>query len=101
MLTPTTKAADHDVPISPKDIVAKNLMSQQDWDEVPLSLYINAQMYQWCSTQYKPSPYKGTGRADVWLFQTENYFKAMSSNLEGEHIFQAESIVKKKTYNNK
>ena len=28
MITPTTKAVDHDVPISPADIVAQGLMSQ-------------------------------------------------------------------------
>ncbi|KAI8107849.1 hypothetical protein M9435_002876 [Picochlorum sp. BPE23] len=32
VLTPTTKAADHDVPISPDDIVKQGLMSQEDWD---------------------------------------------------------------------
>jgi phosphoribosylaminoimidazole-succinocarboxamide synthase len=32
VLTPTTKAADHDVPISAADIVSKGLMSQEDWD---------------------------------------------------------------------
>ena len=34
VITPTTKAADHDVPISPEDIVAKGLMTQQQWDQV-------------------------------------------------------------------
>ncbi|KAL6760364.1 hypothetical protein V8C86DRAFT_2554027 [Haematococcus lacustris] len=34
VLTPTTKAEDHDVPISPQEIVAQGLMSQQDWDQV-------------------------------------------------------------------
>jgi len=33
-VTPTTKAVDHDVPISPEDIVAQGLVSQQDWDTV-------------------------------------------------------------------
>lgn len=28
MITPTTKAEDHDVPISPADIVAQGLMTQ-------------------------------------------------------------------------
>lgn len=32
VITPTTKAEDHDEPISPQDIVARGLMSQQDWD---------------------------------------------------------------------
>lgn len=32
VITPTTKAADHDVPISPQEIVAQGLMSQEDWD---------------------------------------------------------------------
>ncbi|PSC76321.1 Phosphoribosylaminoimidazole-succinocarboxam ide chloroplastic [Micractinium conductrix] len=34
VITPTTKAVDHDVPISPADIVAQGLMSQADWDAV-------------------------------------------------------------------
>ena len=34
VVTPTTKAVDHDVPISGKDIVQQGLMSQEDWDAV-------------------------------------------------------------------
>lgn len=34
VITPTTKAADHDVPISAAEIVAQGLMSQEDWDTV-------------------------------------------------------------------
>ncbi|KAL4448091.1 hypothetical protein ABPG75_005310 [Micractinium tetrahymenae] len=34
VITPTTKAEDHDVPISPAEIVAQGLMSQEDWDAV-------------------------------------------------------------------
>jgi len=34
VITPTTKAEDHDVPISPGEIVAQGLMSQKDWDTV-------------------------------------------------------------------
>ncbi|CAL8465049.1 g4584 [Coccomyxa elongata] len=34
VVTPTTKAADHDVPISPAQIVEQGLMSQEDWDSV-------------------------------------------------------------------
>jgi phosphoribosylaminoimidazole-succinocarboxamide synthase len=33
VITPTTKAEDHDEPISPGEIVSKGLMSQQDWDK--------------------------------------------------------------------
>lgn len=36
VVTPTTKAADHDVPISPAEIVEQGLMSQEDWDSVRL-----------------------------------------------------------------
>lgn len=32
MLTPTTKETEHDRPISPKEIVSENWMTQQDWD---------------------------------------------------------------------
>lgn len=32
VVTPTTKAEDHDEPISPADIVSRGLMSQADWD---------------------------------------------------------------------
>ena len=34
MVTPTTKAADHDVPISPEEIVRQGLVTQEDWDMV-------------------------------------------------------------------
>ena len=34
MLTPTTKAADHDVPISPEEIVRQGLVAREDWDTV-------------------------------------------------------------------
>lgn len=32
VVTPTTKAADHDEPISPADIVARGLMTREQWD---------------------------------------------------------------------
>lgn len=34
VITPTTKAEDHDEPISPKEIVSRGLMTQADWDKV-------------------------------------------------------------------
>lgn len=34
VVTPTTKAADHDEPISAALIVERGLMSQADWDTV-------------------------------------------------------------------
>ena len=36
ILTPSTKAAygEHDLPISPKEIVARGICTQQDWDDV-------------------------------------------------------------------
>ena len=34
VVTPTTKAADHDEPISPRDIVERGLMLQAEWDQV-------------------------------------------------------------------
>lgn len=33
VLTPTTKEVEHDRPITPKEIVAENWMTQEDWDE--------------------------------------------------------------------
>ncbi|KAM4069190.1 hypothetical protein ACJW30_12G072100 [Castanea mollissima] len=33
ILTPTTKAADHDVPVTPDEIVKRGLMTQADYDE--------------------------------------------------------------------
>ncbi|KAF2291601.1 hypothetical protein GH714_026055 [Hevea brasiliensis] len=33
ILTPTTKAADHDVPVSPSEIIERGLMTQADYDE--------------------------------------------------------------------
>lgn len=38
VVTPTTKAVDHDVPISGTEIVAQGLMSQEDWDAVRCSV---------------------------------------------------------------
>lgn len=32
IITPTTKAEDHDVPISPQEVVQMGLMNQEDWD---------------------------------------------------------------------
>ncbi|KAJ1639091.1 phosphoribosylamidoimidazole-succinocarboxamide synthase [Pavlovales sp. CCMP2436] len=46
ILTPTTKADDHDAPISPTEIVAQGLMSQVDWDYVSskaLELFVYGQ----------------------------------------------------------
>lgn len=34
VVTPTTKAADHDEPIAPRGIVERGLMSQAEWDQV-------------------------------------------------------------------
>lgn len=34
VITPTTKAEDHDVPISPREIVEQGLMTQEEWDTV-------------------------------------------------------------------
>ena len=34
VITPTTKAEDHDEPISPREIVQAGLMTQEDWDAV-------------------------------------------------------------------
>ena len=34
VVTPTTKAVDHDEPISAAEIVDRGLMSQADWDTV-------------------------------------------------------------------
>jgi len=34
VITPTTKAVDHDVPISPEGILAQGLMTQDEWDVV-------------------------------------------------------------------
>ncbi len=46
VLTPTTKEEDHDRPISPKDIVAEEWMTQEDWDtasEVAMRLFERGQ----------------------------------------------------------
>eukprot|EP00884_Botryococcus_braunii_P013198 jgi/Botrbrau1/2187/Bobra.101_2s0020.1 len=34
VITPTTKSAEHDEPIGPREIVADGLMTQKEWDEV-------------------------------------------------------------------
>ncbi|CAK9163592.1 unnamed protein product [Ilex paraguariensis] len=46
ILTPTTKAADHDVPVTPQEIIQRGLMSQADYDEASrkaLSLFAYGQ----------------------------------------------------------
>lgn len=46
ILTPTTKAEDHDAPISPAEIVAQKLMTQEEWDYVSkkaLELFVYGQ----------------------------------------------------------
>ena len=34
VITPTTKSATHDVPISAQDILEQGIVSQSDWDQV-------------------------------------------------------------------
>lgn len=34
VITPTTKSAEHDVPIDPEGIVAQGFMTREDWDTV-------------------------------------------------------------------
>lgn len=34
VVTPTTKSATHDVPVSPQEIVEQGLLSRKDWDQV-------------------------------------------------------------------
>ena len=34
VITPTTKATTHDVPISAREILEQGILSQQDWDQV-------------------------------------------------------------------
>lgn len=34
VITPTTKATTHDVPISAHEILEQGILSQQDWDQV-------------------------------------------------------------------
>ncbi|KAG8057061.1 hypothetical protein GUJ93_ZPchr0002g24926 [Zizania palustris] len=46
ILTPTTKAVDHDVPVTPEEIINSGLMSKEDFDEVrskALSLFAYGQ----------------------------------------------------------
>lgn len=50
ILTPTTKAADHDVPVTPHEIIERGLMSEADFDEVSgkaLSLFEYGQRVAW------------------------------------------------------
>ena len=34
IITPTTKAADHDVPISPQEILSQGILLEKDWHQV-------------------------------------------------------------------
>ncbi|CAO2834439.1 unnamed protein product [Amaranthus hypochondriacus] len=50
ILTPTTKAVDHDVPITPHEIIERGLMTKADFDEVStkaLSLFEYGQRVAW------------------------------------------------------
>uniref|UniRef100_A0A803LUV3 Phosphoribosylaminoimidazole-succinocarboxamide synthase, chloroplastic n=1 Tax=Chenopodium quinoa TaxID=63459 RepID=A0A803LUV3_CHEQI len=50
ILTPTTKAADHDVPVTPDEIIERGLMTKADFDEVSekaLSLFEYGQRVAW------------------------------------------------------
>ncbi|KAL8225487.1 hypothetical protein R6Q57_018044 [Mikania cordata] len=55
IITPTTKAADHDVPIAPDEIVQQGLMSQADYEEASskaLSLFEYGQVHTPDSSRY-------------------------------------------------
>lgn len=43
VITPTTKAEDHDEPITPAAIVQRGLMKQAEWDEVICTTTANRQ----------------------------------------------------------
>lgn len=42
VITPTTKSAEHDVPISAKEIVRQGLMTPAEWDEASLFVPFNS-----------------------------------------------------------
>ncbi|KAK9826811.1 hypothetical protein WJX81_003176, partial [Elliptochloris bilobata] len=72
VVTPTTKAADHDKPIAPQDIVARGLMSQADWDQVSataLALFEHGQR---------------EGRAAYWL--ADSYAERHAAGQEPQSI---------------
>ncbi|KAJ9560341.1 hypothetical protein OSB04_005501 [Centaurea solstitialis] len=74
IITPTTKAADHDVPITPDEIVQQGLMSQADYDEASrkaLSLFEYGQVHTPDSSRY-------------WL--AHSYESRFQNGLEPENI---------------
>ncbi|WRX30173.1 SAICAR synthetase/ADE2 [Theobroma cacao] len=55
ILTPTTKAEDHDVPVTPDEIIGRGLMTQADFDEArekALSLFEYGQVHTPDSSRY-------------------------------------------------
>ena len=64
VITPTTKAETHDVPISPKEIVAQGLMSQEDWDAVSEAAL---KLFEFGQRQVSVIHFSGGGRQGaVW-----------------------------------
>jgi len=62
ILTPTTKAEDHDAPISPAEIVAQGLMTQGEWDYVSakaLELFVFGQQVAKEVRAHRPAPHPG------------------------------------------
>jgi hypothetical protein len=55
VITPTTKSAEHDEPIGPKEIVSDGLMTQKEWDEVRIPLSIHSPTH--APAHFLPLPY--------------------------------------------
>ncbi|XP_028212693.1 phosphoribosylaminoimidazole-succinocarboxamide synthase, chloroplastic-like isoform X2 [Glycine soja] len=74
ILTPTTKAADHDVPITPDEIIDRGLMTRADYVEVSekaLSLFEYGQVHTPDSSRY-------------WI--ANSYLERFQNGLEPENI---------------
>ncbi|XP_049936257.1 phosphoribosylaminoimidazole-succinocarboxamide synthase, chloroplastic isoform X2 [Nymphaea colorata] len=74
ILTPTTKAKDHDVPVTPDQIISQGLMTQDEFDEArakALALFEYGQVHTPDSSRY-------------WIAQS--YQKRLEKGLEPENV---------------
>ncbi|KAE8056986.1 hypothetical protein FH972_013712 [Carpinus fangiana] len=92
ILTPTTKAADHDVPVTPDEIVKRGLMSQADYDEASrkaLSLFEYGQVICLCWLALVASDYllpevHTPDSSRYWI--AHSYEERFHNSLEPENV---------------
>ncbi|KAF3626315.1 Phosphoribosylaminoimidazole-succinocarboxamide synthase, chloroplastic [Capsicum annuum] len=84
ILTPTTKAADHDVPVTPDEIVQRGLMTQADYDEVSRKAMSLFEFGQACNSDPK-SPIKSSKALHI-LNQIRHQFQNKVMRAEAKEV---------------